>query len=245
MEDRQVSLKQVLDTVDEMPIMKDNNGMEFIEKSLTKTRIRLLPSVQPEPYEDKLKEIADALSEKMCYMNTCPNERDIILGYLGRKRSNKNHCNTDCWNEKCESYHYETKQQPEPCEDAIGVTLHVAKISKRCSDFSDLDEVIECEDVVSRTDVKEIVSFECGEWRGLAKTIIKKIEDIPTVQPEQRWIPCSERLPEKPNMYTVTDSKGDVVRFIFTGTESSKKYWRRCAKAWMPLPEPYVERRTE
>lgn len=73
-------------------------------------------SAQPEPCEDKLKEIADALSEKMSYMNTCPNERDIILSYLGRKRSSKNHCNTDCWNEKCESYHYETKQQPEPCE---------------------------------------------------------------------------------------------------------------------------------
>ena len=45
MEDRQVSLKQVLDTVDEMPVMKDNNGMEFIEKSLVKTRIGML---QPE-----------------------------------------------------------------------------------------------------------------------------------------------------------------------------------------------------
>ena len=46
---------------------------------------------------------------------------------------------------------------PEPCEDAlkkignilkdaIGITLHVTKISKHCSDFSDLDEVPECED---------------------------------------------------------------------------------------------------
>ena len=56
-----------------------------------------------------------------------------------------------------------------------------------------------------------------------------------------RWIPCSERLPEKPNMYTVTDSKGDVVRFVFYDTESSREYWLRCAKAWMPLPEPYQE----
>lgn len=67
----------------------------------------------------------------------------------------------------------------------------------------------------------------------------KCIEDLPSAQPEPQWIPCSERLPEKSNMYTVTDSKGDVVRFVFTGTESSKEYWRRCAKAWMPLPEPY------
>ena len=78
----------------------------------------------------------------------------------------------------------ETLQALDTLKDAIGVTLHVAKISKHCSDFSDLDKVIECEDAVSRADVKEIVSFECGKWRGLAKTIIKKIEDMPSVQPE-------------------------------------------------------------
>ena len=59
--------------------------------------------------------------------------------------------------------------------------------------------------------------------------------------PEQRWIPCSERLPEKPNVYTVTDSNDRVVRFVFTGTDSSREYWKRCAKAWMPLPTPYRE----
>lgn len=58
---------------------------------------------------------------------------------------------------------------------------------------------------------------------------------------QTRWIPVSERLPEKPNMYTVTDSKGDVVRFVFTGSESSREYWLRCAKAWLPLPKPYKE----
>ena len=67
---------------------------------------------QPEPCEDKLKEIAEALSEKMCHMNTCLNERDIILGYLGVKRPSETHCNSDCRNEKCESYHYVTKKLP-------------------------------------------------------------------------------------------------------------------------------------
>lgn len=71
------------------------------------------------------------------------------------------------------------------------------------------------------------------------KTIEQIIDEQPTIEPEQQWIPCSERLPEIPNMYTVTDSKGDVVRFVFTDTESSRKYWLRCAKAWLPLPEPW------
>lgn len=63
-----------------------------------------LPSVQPKSYKEKLKEIADALSEKFAYMNTCLNERDIILGYLGVKRPSEIHCNTDCTNVKCESH---------------------------------------------------------------------------------------------------------------------------------------------
>ena len=58
------------------------------------------------------KKIANALSEKMAYMNTCLNERDIILGYLGVKRPSEPHCNSDCRNEKCESYHYATKELP-------------------------------------------------------------------------------------------------------------------------------------
>lgn len=62
----------------------------------------------------------------------------------------------------------------------------------------------------------------------------------PTIQPEPHWIPVTERLPKKSGVYTVTDHKGDVVRFVFnTGSDSSRRYWYRCAKAWMPLPEPF------
>lgn len=95
---------------------RDRYAVEVERNSLLKLKddFKCLPSAQPE--EDKLKKIADVLSEKMSYMNMCPNERDIILGYLGVKRSNTNHCNTDCWNEKCESYHYETRKQKEPCD---------------------------------------------------------------------------------------------------------------------------------
>jgi len=58
---------------------------------------------------------------------------------------------------------------------------------------------------------------------------------------EQRWIPCSERLPDKPNIYEVTDHEGRVVRYVYNDNESSREYWKRCAKAWKPLPEPYRE----
>ena len=84
--------------------------------------IKALPSAQPELYQEKLKEIADALSEKFAYMHTCLNERDLILGYLGVKHSNEIHCNTDCTNAICESYHFDKRlpsAQPEiiRCKD--------------------------------------------------------------------------------------------------------------------------------
>ena len=67
----------------------------------------------------------------------------------------------------------------------------------------------------------------------------ERLTELEYKEAERQWTPVSERLPEKPGMYMVTDSKGDVVRFVFYDNESSREYWMRCAKAWMPLPEPY------
>ena len=57
-------------------------------------------------------------------------------------------------------------------------------------------------DCISRTAAIDIVRFECGEWEGLAKTIIKRFEQLPSAQPERKrgkWKPyrcdmyeCSE-----------------------------------------------------
>ena len=57
------------------------------------------------------------------------------------------------------------------------------------------------------------------------------------------WIPCSERLPEDGQeiLATTTDNAwGDVVII--------RTYYKEMHKsviAWMPLPEPYAERRTD
>ena len=42
----------------------------------------------------------------------------------------------------------------------------------------------ERQDLISRRVAVDVVDFECGEWRGLAKTIIKKLEALPAVQPD-------------------------------------------------------------
>ena len=46
-------------------------------------------------------------------------------------------------------------------------------------------------DLIDRQAAIDIVEFECGEWRGLAKTITKEIEHIPPAQSECKkgeWI---------------------------------------------------------
>lgn len=65
------------------------------------------------------------------------------------------------------------------------------------------------------------------------KKIIKALEQEP------RWIPVSERMPEKTGMYLI--SIGDLVTSkSFDGhnfrTESAVRF---IPDAWMPLPEPF------
>ena len=90
------------------------------------------------------------------------------------------------------------------------------------------------------------------------------IESLPSAQPEQRWIPCSERLPDEhewlgtkkfgttiSNEVYVTFEAPDGQRFaehisfqngkLSPVDEQRMKVWFKGAKpiAWMPLPEPY------
>ena len=58
-------------------------------------------------FRERNEKMCEVLSEKLAYMNTCLNEREIILGIAcGKQRSGINHCNTDCQNTACEAYHH-------------------------------------------------------------------------------------------------------------------------------------------
>ena len=64
---------------------------------------------------------------------------------------------------------------------------------------------------------------------------IKEFQELPSAQPEQRWIPCSERLPKPFEHCLWTTTDGRVVYHHCDGLFSNYT-------AWMPLPEPYKER---
>lgn len=54
----------------------------------------------------------------------------------------------------------------------------------------------------------------------------------------QQWIPCSNRMPEKPGKYLVTVKNGNVYAGTFDVISGK---FHCAATAWMPLPEPYRE----
>ena len=46
------------------------------------------------------------------------------------------------------------------------------------------------DDTICRRAAIDIVRFECGEWEGLAKTIIIRFEQLPSAQPERTCVNC-------------------------------------------------------
>jgi len=83
-----------------------------------------------------------------------------------------------------------------------------------------------------------------GDHSGYDTIMLYEIQDIleglPSAEPEQRWIPVTERLPEATVSVIVTSTNG----YVYTSRIVSGEWeYGGNVTAWMPLPEPYAERR--
>lgn len=79
-------------------------------------------------------------------------------------------------------------------------------------------------------------------------TCIDILKRLPSAQPEQQWIPCSERLPELDDEVLVTDDYDCIRHCIFCkrgetwrGFVTYEEGMTIDAIAWQPLPSPYRE----
>lgn len=85
-------------------------------------------------------------------------------------------------------------------------------------------------------------------WLGGIRDVLREVEYIPSAEPEQKWIPCSEALPKVRTDVLLAFEKNMAVGFyshgcwnvntgngFYTGvfTDEDKPI------AWMPLPESY------
>lgn len=114
-----------------------------------------------------------------------------------------------------------------------------------------------CEDAISRREAikmftynykgERIPDYDCDNFpvQIAMKTVKERLRALPPVNPAQKWIPCSERLPDKAVL--CCGENGEMI--IGYPYEDDDYYTGYCAEndgtilvdcvAWMPLPEPY------
>ena len=75
--------------------------------------------------------------------------------------------------------------------------------------------------------------------KGLEPT--QFLEELPSAQPELRWIPVSERMPEPRIDVWCNSDMGQMVGYYdeYAETWYGRDYLELIVTAWMPLPEPY------
>ena len=111
-------------------------------------------------------------------------------------------------------------------------------------------------DYISReAAIEKIREAGCTDCGGRSDTIcgfcdfenaVRLVNGLPAadVEPVRRWIPCSERLPERPGDYQVCTKNEyygtkNVAKRYFNGDCWSGR-WTNITH-WMPLPEPPEE----
>jgi len=109
---------------------------------------------------------------------------------------------------------------------------HIAESGKKVS--------ISCgqeNDLISRQAAIDALTHE---WDGMVTSVFDVIKSLPSAQPEQRWVPCSERLPEKNcRCLTTNEAWGSFEVDWNAWIDGQWLYPNEKPIAWMPLPEPY------
>ena len=115
------------------------------------------------------------------------------------------------------------------------------------------------DDLIRRQDAIELAMQYCPDDDGSCskagadiREMLDELEDLPSAQPEQKWIPCSERLPDSRRSVLITVSNGKDYETSEAYYHELRKDWfevngdRVCEMsppwktiAWCELPEPW------
>lgn len=97
------------------------------------------------------------------------------------------------------------------------------------------------DDLISRQQAIDAL-YNIDEYNSRSVTAIK---NLPSIQPEQRWIPVTERLPEKSGYYLATVDIGWKIVDVIFFNNGSGFLMANTVKAWKPTPEPYQGERKQ
>lgn len=101
-------------------------------------------------------------------------------------------------------------------------------------EFMDQYKIVDKEGIYMSKGAELVPIFRMNQWFEHER---RKEECLIT---EQRWIPCSERLPEAKQRVLVTFPDGTVDIKICIDAGHLKWFFAHMI-AWMPLPEPYLD----
>jgi hypothetical protein len=137
--------------------------------------------------------------------------------------------------------------------ELLKALVELKNIQESCEDCISREAVLAMSDYIGETPTYD---DPLGEVEEVVR--VKDIMALPSVTPAQRWIPVSERLPEKSmrclvvvgrfnfiEIATYSDLMGIIDHKIFyQGVVGHDDFVNITSfvKAWMPLPERYTER---
>lgn len=106
-------------------------------------------------------------------------------------------------------------------------------------------------DLIDRQDVIRVLQSmmqDCfPEAEEELDAVVTTVREIPSAEPERKWIPVTEALPEKHQRVLVTIKRIDGEMRVRSGNYFDDYFWIdngdywKCNEvlAWMPLPEAY------
>ena len=135
-------------------------------------------------------------------------------------------------------------EAPEPCEDAVSRNAIIQKLNT-------MDRYVSEELILCDTDKK----YPKNEVFIVDDVYEEIVENLPSAQPEQRWISVSERLPDikehhcsepcivycENGAYGFAELEENIFGQVGWNCERDDEYHEPLGKvlAWMSLPEPY------
>ena len=113
--------------------------------------------------------------------------------------------------------------------------------------MSDLIRREDAIDAITNIDTTIIPFPKAREYVEIGfNIVINRLKELPSAEPERKWIPVTETLPKEKEIVLITNNKGHVRCGQYQGTFDDKNYrwwWKHNTLeevlAWKPLPEPW------
>lgn len=210
-----ISRRAAIEAIEKAKMAQTPDGEIYVAKYNAEMNIQLLPSVQPEPSEITDERAILHLQSTGWMQN---HNREIYESVLKERLAD-------------DSKSYDSLIPHEDDGDTISRQMAIDAI----------DEWFK--KVVSARNMSAYEydsAYAQGEIDAYV-TAIDTVKTLTSVQPEPKWIPCSERMPEpRVDVWCYSDM-GEMVGYYEEHIDAwyGRDYLELIVTAWMPLPIPY------